>query len=338
MNGSNSSADQAAAVWMTRRDAGWSAAEQAEFQAWIEASPTHALAWAKVDAAWQLLDRPRYDGLAETFAQQLAVRQRQRRIRRYVLGTTGLAAAAALTLLFLPPVERAKDAVARVAPPPVVRSPQQILPDGSVVDLNRDSEIVVEYDAERRRVRLVRGEAHFEVKSDTARPFVVTAGGVDVRAVGTAFAVRLDAAAVDVLVTHGRVAVARPTEAGGAPNPMSAPAVTLSAGLRLSLPTTAEILSPQPEALSEAEIARRLHWRHPRLALSGTTLADAIAMLNQQNTVRVTIADAELAQLRMSGVFRLDDIEGFVDVLATNYGVASERSGNEIVLRQKAKR
>jgi transmembrane sensor len=51
------------------------------------------------------------------------------------------------------------------------------------------------------------GEAHFFVEKDPQRPFVVNAAGIDVRAVGTAFNVRIDPAAVEVLVTEGRVRV-----------------------------------------------------------------------------------------------------------------------------------
>ena len=135
----------------------------------------------------------------------------------------------------------------------------------------------------------------------------------------------------------GRLEQAGPAEVGRASGGPSATTVMISAGDRVSMPTTAVASLPRPEAVSEAEIARRLHWRGPRLELSGTRLADAIAMLNQKSRVRVTIADAELAQMRMSGVFRADNLEGFVDVLETNYGAIAERSGNEIVLRRREK-
>jgi transmembrane sensor len=212
---------------------------------------------------------------------------------------------------------------------------QQVLPDGSVVDLNGNAEIVVEYTSTRRSVRLLRGEAHFDVKPEVARTFVVTASGVDVRAVGTAFAVRLESDAVDILVTHGRVAVEAPAEAGPASDNAAVRTVMISAGDRVVMPTATVTSLPQPESVSEAEIAHRLQWRGPRLELSGTRLADALATLNQNSRLQVTIADSALADMRMSGVFRADDLDGFVDVLSTNYGVIAERNGDEIVLSRR---
>jgi transmembrane sensor len=79
------------------------------------------------------------------------------------------------------------------------------LPDGSRVELKDGSEVVVQYSASERRVKLTGGEAHFTVWKDKTRPFIVNAAGVEVRAVGTAFNVRLEAKSVEVLVTEGRV-------------------------------------------------------------------------------------------------------------------------------------
>jgi transmembrane sensor len=56
-------------------------------------------------------------------------------------------------------------------------------------------------------VVLERGEAHFQVAKNPARPFVVVARGVEIRAVGTAFSVGLESTRVEVLVTEGQVAV-----------------------------------------------------------------------------------------------------------------------------------
>ena len=81
------------------------------------------------------------------------------------------------------------------------------LPDGSVALLNTDSAIDTAFTATERRVRIVRGEVFFTVAKDAARPFVVTAGTVAVRAVGTAFNVQRHHGSVEVLVTEGRVRV-----------------------------------------------------------------------------------------------------------------------------------
>jgi transmembrane sensor len=83
------------------------------------------------------------------------------------------------------------------------------LRDGSVIDINVDSELSVEFTARERRLFLRKGEAHFQVAHDSARPFVVTSGDVSVRAVGTAFDVRLASKTVEVIVVEGKVQFAR---------------------------------------------------------------------------------------------------------------------------------
>ena len=102
------------------------------------------------------------------------------------------------------------------APPTLALIEQRTLADGSVVELNRGAVVTERFTPDERRVQLVRGEAHFKVAKDLSRPFVVEVAGIAVRAVGTALNVRLDSAAVDILVTEGQVSVAQP-DVGGVP-------------------------------------------------------------------------------------------------------------------------
>jgi len=82
------------------------------------------------------------------------------------------------------------------------------LPDGSVVTLNTDSLIEVQYTQTERTILLLRGEGHFEVAANEARPFLVCAGDQVVRAVGTAFNVELSATSdVEITVTEGTVTI-----------------------------------------------------------------------------------------------------------------------------------
>src|SRR4051812_39117088 len=77
------------------------------------------------------------------------------------------------------------------------------LPDGGRVVLGPASKLVVAaaYGRETREVEL-HGEAYFDVVHDTTRPFMVRAGSVSVRDVGTSFAVRADSGrVVQVVVT-----------------------------------------------------------------------------------------------------------------------------------------
>ncbi len=214
-----------------------------------------------------------------------------------------------------------------------MKVPRQTLEDGTVVELNGDAEISVQYTAEKRAVRLLRGEALFTVAKNPARPFIVSTGLADVQAVGTAFVVKLGAQNVDVLVTEGRVAVDRAENAPAAPREFS---TLVSAGSVFVMSRSAapgEKLG-RLESLAPAEVARRTTWRAPRLELSATPLRDAVTALNRENAVHLRVDDPALAGLRLSGVFRADDAEAFARNLQS-YGVQAERRGGEIILRRR---
>lgn len=206
---------QAAAQWTVRRDRGLSAAESVEYELWLAADPRHAAAMARTGDAWGRLDRLP-DGLAQGVLEE--ARRRRRWWRIAAAGTGSLAAAAALVLVFFSvkhhgPAEMPARAAAAPLALQAVGPRVVALADGTEVRLNAGSEIVERFSADERRVELTRGEAHFTVTKDPARPFVVDAGGLRVRAIGTAFNVSRAAARTEVLVTEGRVAVAL-SEAG----------------------------------------------------------------------------------------------------------------------------
>lgn len=230
----------------------------------------------------------------------------------------------------------------------IVSAPvQQRLADGSVVWLRPGAEITVEFTPSLRRVELKKGEALFEVAKNVARPFVVGAAGIDVRAVGTAFTVTVKPAAVEVLVTHGEVAVeqshatpsgptpALGTSAGPAP---AAPAETfarLTAGHSIEVATAPRLAASGVAAISSAEMSDRLSWRIPKLQFSRTPLAEVVALFNRHSTVRLQLGDEMLGRLQLSGVIRADNTDTLLQLLASDYGISAERrSENEIVLRK----
>lgn len=317
--------DDAAATWYGRHDAGLTAGEQAEFECWLAADPRHAAVWREYEATLGPCDVLRATGAGELAAAELVTRARRRQWRTVTACGSGLAAAAiALLLVYQKPRETTSLSEGAAPTALVVSKPErQVLSDGSVIELNRGAAIEVAYEPARRGVRLLRGEAHFAVAKDAARPFVVTVQGVEVRAVGTAFAVQAESGAVEVLVTHGRVAVGR-VNAAAAP-------VLADAGSRVTVPVARA--APSVESWSGAEFDRRLGWRGPRLELAGTPLGEAVAAFNRENRLKLRIADRELARMRMSGMFRADNAEGFAQMLAANYDVQIERNGDELILR-----
>jgi transmembrane sensor len=192
-------------------------------------------------------------------------------------------------------------------------------------------------------VTLRRGEALFRVKQDATRPFVVEAGGVAVRAVGTAFSVRLEAQSVHVLVTEGRVAVAGVADGRSLlPEQFPGEAVpVLLAGQRIAI-VAATGAAPQParvEELAPPSIAAQLAWRMARIEFEGITLAQAVAQLNRANSVQIVLADAAIGLQRISGTFAPDDPRTFARLAAASLGLETEDRGDgRIVLRAAAAR
>ena len=199
------------------------------------------------------------------------------------------------------------------------------LADGSTLELNTASAARVQFTAAERRVELESGEAHFEVAHDTARPFVVSAGGVTVRAVGTAFNVRYVSGAVEVTVTEGNVAVGPAVSATGA--------TLVAANQRLAL-SLAPAAAPTPviEPLAPADVRAVLAWQRRVTDFSDTPLSEVTARFNRHNVLQLVITDPALGSRRIGGIFALDDVEAFVRLLERDGIIRAERQGDTIRL------
>ena len=343
-----------AARWIARRDAGLSAGEQSELNAWLAADPRHRSALEHYARTWSVFDRPGRDGTADTVVRVLGTRAR-RRLRRIGATVAALAVMALGSVLWQARVSLGSDDVVAEASTAVVRYPEsRTLPDGSVIELKAGAAVVVDYSGPQRRVTLQQGEAHFQVVKDRARPFVVNAGGIETWAVGTAFSVELGDKAVGVLVTEGRVAVSRavatptpPDSAGdSSAATVSAPEQLFVDAGRCVIVVTVAVpsLLPVVTDVAQAELAERLAWRGARVEFSDTPLAQAVTLMNRSGgrvagrpgiTLVIDPASPDLAAEPVSGLFRADNAETFVRMLELSLGVQAERRGeNKIVLRK----
>jgi transmembrane sensor len=283
------------------------------------------------------LDWARETGGSEQVMASLARHLRRRRQVRASLAAGAVGLILLAGVLWQPWRRDVGDVGARPAGSVVVHRPRsQTLPDGSIADLNAGAALVVNYSASTRRVVLSGGEAHFQVNRDTARPFVVTSGAIDVRAVGTAFAVRPERETIAVLVTNGRVTVARadrtpPAASAGTPPPPLA-VVEAGQGVRVAPEGAA---GPPVQSVPAPEIARLLAWRVPRIEFSDTPIAQAVALFHAQGAERIRLADPSLGTLRVSGVLRADDPESLVRLLEAEYGLRTDRRDGAWVLQRR---
>lgn len=310
-----------ASEWLIRLERDPSPAMKADFERWIAAEARNRAAFVRLEKTWAHADvlrklRP-LDGevdenIIDKFGQpgSIAVTPRKTRL-------PWLAAAASLLVLTL-------GAVAWVS---TVRSGWQTykteqggfqrisLPDGSTAFLNTNSEIRVKLTAARRELVLSQGEALFTVAHDPHRPFDVTAGDTVVRAVGTAFSVRLrDQQQVDVIVTEGRVAIDPPDDSldSKLPQQVALPSLsTLAAGETISV----KARKMHVHKIAAEDMTRKLAWTQGRLWFDRVTLAEAVLEFNRYNRRQLVIDDPAIESLHIGGAFDATDLDSFVAAL-----------------------
>ncbi len=212
--------------------------------------------------------------------------------RRRVLGLGGLAAAAAvLALVVGPDLGRSPDAD-YVTGTAEVRSLR--LTDGSLVTLAPKSALSVGGAGDARHVRLLAGEAFFEVTAAPERPFRVAAGEVQVTVLGTAFNVNRGKAGAEVGVAHGSVRV---DYAGSFPTV----AETLAAGEFLRVGWSGRI------ARGERPVSQAAAWRHDQLIAQDQALGEVLDRLRRYYAGAIVVTDDTLLGQPVTGVYDLAD-------------------------------
>lgn len=303
---SSATIDATAAAWAARVDRGQlSDADKAALETWAAQDPRRAGAYAKALAVSAHLDRARGLGAGFTPSTHPLARAAG---RRRLLATGGLLAAASV-VGFLGYGALSLRGRVTTSKGDLRRAP---LADGSAVTLNTDTAIRTAFDDRIRRVELLRGEALFDVAKDPARPFVVVAGDVRVRAVGTSFSVRAHADdQVEVIVREGVVEVWRGAE--GKPVRLAAEHAVQVAPLGAFRPTI----------VGAAAVDRAMAWRQGQIDLDGLTLGQAAAEFARYSDRRIVIDDPALAGLKVTGLFSASDPDGFAQAAALSLGLVA---------------
>jgi transmembrane sensor len=307
-------ADQAV-EWATRIDAGSIDRDtDVVLRHWLEGDSRRCGALLRAEAALSFLDRGR--ALAGVIP-----KPEPRRIwirRKFLFAGAALAAGIAGAVILMVSPHHYGTAVGETRELP--------LPDGSLVAINTESAIEVAIHPTVREVTLTRGEAWFKVAHDKTRPFVVSAGRIRVRALGTAFSVRRHDDGAEVQVTEG---VIETWTIGEEDRRMQVPA-----GSKVYV---AEYEAPRPIQAS-AEIERSLAWREGQIVLEGETLDDAVAQFNRYNTRKLVISDPDLASERLVGQFRATEPLTFAGAVAKTLGATVVEEGDTIRLSRPRRR
>lgn len=292
--------EAAAALWVWRLDREPRTPElEAELAAWRMADSRREGALLQAEAAWMMLDRG-----AQLASGRPAARRWPALPRRRLLVGGGVAIAASLAGVAYLGLsgQRYGAQVGEIRRVP--------LEDGSTAVINTSSALEVAMSPKARTVKVARGEVWFQVARNLERPFVVEAGRIRVRAIGTAFSVRLREGGADILVSEGVVEA----WAAGAEGHV----VRVEAGGRAFIADNAAV---RQEVAGASEIDRALAWRAGKIDLAGETLATAVTEFNRYNARRLVVEDPSVASQRFYGVFRTDDPAGFARSVGQSLGV-----------------
>lgn len=257
----------------------------ARFEAWRSADPLHAELWARTVRAYELA------GKAVPAAGKVVpmARPKPRAVlwsRRRIAAGAAMAIAACLLLVAAPPMllRLQADHVTATAE---LRS--LLLDDGSRVRLGPESALGVDFASGERRVRLLKGEAFFDVVPDANRPFRVAARDAVATVLGTAFEVRLAADTVAVAVRHGQVRVD-----GGAP-PRSE---TLLAGDWVTVDGARMTRGRRnPDEIGD--------WLGGELVARDRPMTEIVDALRRYYDGMIVVQDAAFARTRVTGIYDL---------------------------------
>ncbi|EZP67321.1 putative transcriptional regulator [Sphingomonas paucimobilis] len=307
--------DIAAADWAARLDRSMlTSAEQGDLNVWLAADSRRLGALARAQAMLVPLDAQAQDA-----AHLLAVPQPARFSRRALLGgglsTAAMAAGGAWLFLRAAP-ERftTRKGEVRLVP----------LADGSSMTLNTASHAEVLFDAHRRHVRLIDGEALFEVARERQRPFTVKSGDMQAEALGTVFSVaNISSRPLTVTVKQGRVAMR---------HARSTATLALAANMQGTIDAQGQLASTD---LAPGTIDRDIAWREGKIIFSGETLRSAAAEFARYSDVPIAFADAFTGNRTISGYYSATDVSGFVEAVSLSLGLrVAPRDGGYVLSAQ----
>lgn len=291
---------QQAANWLTRlHDETVSDAEREDFHRWCEADPRHAVAIERMRVLWGSFDplaaQPARMALTRAF-----VPQRARGAQ--VLGLLGVLLCGWLGMEHLP-VWMADQRTG------VGERRQIALEDGSQLQLNSNSAVDVKFDGHQRVIELLQGELWVDVAKDAQRPFVVRTDQGTATALGTRYLVKR-AADGTTLVTVIESSVAVKGEAGEGVKVAAGQRATLDHGR--AMPAQA-VGNADPDA-----------WTRGLLKVNDQPLSDVLQTLASYRHGLVRFDAPALRDLRVSGVFKLDDTTAALAALADNLPIQVE--------------
>ena len=284
-------------------------AEQARFDAWLNADPRHAQAHAEMRDIWLHFgalpegpalraSRPRPQSRRRRFGTWRSGTAIPSRIERKTVAAATVTACTALLCFGAIqdwPTRWQADAITATGETRIVA-----LSDGSRIQLGTNSAVAYDYSPGHRTVRLLKGEAVFTVAADPARPFRVDAADGSTTALGTQFLVRRDEGTTRIVVTEHKVQVRGSLADGGAP--------IVREGQSIRYGPSG--IGPVTNVRADDAIA----WTDNMLVFKDRPLGEVVSEIGRYHGGYLRVSEPARA-LRVSGVFRIDDPDMAIEQL-----------------------
>ena len=301
-----------AADWLLRNgDPSQSPADRARFQRWLDDDPENCRTYS---AAERLMGDARQAIQSDPALANIKVKP-QGTAKSIAMS---LAVAALLTGAFFAfdgPMRLEADMIAGTGEMPVLT-----LDDGSEVQLNASSAIAVDFTDTRRTIRLLRGQAFFQVAHAPERPFTVVAGTASVTALGTAFDVRYGEDDTEVTVTENAVQVELDGDRTSA--------IRVNEGEQATYDHTRKktVVAPVDGLVA-------LAWKRGQIAVDNAPLSYVVEEMNRHFRGRIVVAGSALADRRVSGTIKVADTDEALAFVTRALGLQATRLGPLIVIR-----
>jgi len=336
---SESKLQEHAGAWIAKLDRGLNDVERDELQAWVAQDRRHRNALFELAKVWDQMDVLAEIAALFPLERRSSLPPRTWRIAA-VLALIAVVFGFTLSSVDWPRVAAnatgvfTRRSLADTYQTKVGEQKTVELPDHSVITLNTDTLVRVNYTDTDRKLELLRGEANFKVAKDRYRVFTVKVAENEFKAVGTAFNIRMGSMrGIELTVTEGRVKVIVPLAADTAladrnPQKSIATEIMVDAGKEVVVDQATQTI--EPVSLTKMESA--LAWQSGVLMFDGDPLEQVVQELSRYATTKFIIADERIKQTPVTGYFKIGDIDGLIAALRANFAINVIRDGETVLL------
>ena len=332
-----------AADWVIKQSFDFSPEDQDALFEWLAEDPDHAAAYQQRQETWKHLNiladwRPEHSLRVnrDLLDGDKSDQRRGRKLSPWVFAAAAVLALGGLlgvTILSNNLKETSQLSSGEFA----LGYERHVLDDGSIVEMNLGTQATVDFTEDQRLITLESGEAYFTISKDPDRPFIVSANGVSVQAVGTVFNVQIKGDTVDVLVTEGRVRV-QPDDydATVAAQEELIRVRELTAGQQAIVEIGTDQCCPEVSTLTDSELENKLTWLKQVIYFDATPLSEIVFEFNRRNYRKLVIEDPTIEDTLLTATIRPNNLDDFVELLPAISNIRAEEMGDSvIILRSK---